>query len=59
MQEIHEDVVVEDFDSDVSIQTRGDEPGDAGEDVPNGLPTIWRDAMVGKLIPQGSACQAI
>ena len=39
-EDVHEDVVVEDLDTDVAIQSGSDEGGDEGDHVPDGLPAV-------------------
>ena len=40
MEEVHEDVVVENFDTDVAIQSSSDEGGDEGDHVADSLPAV-------------------
>ena len=50
VEEVHEDVVVEDFDADVAVQACGDETGGDGEHVADDLPAVGGDALVGELV---------
>ena len=40
-KDVHEDVVVEDFDTDVAVQSGSDEGGDKGDHVSRCLPTVY------------------
>ena len=48
--EIHQDVVVQDLDPDVAVETGGDNATDDGEHVTGGLPSVRADALVGDLV---------
>ena len=50
VEEVHEDVVVEDLDADVAIQTGSNDSGDDGEHVAGRLPAVGGDALVGDLV---------
>ena len=50
MEEIHEDVVVEDLNADVAVETGGDDAGYDGEHVASGLPAVGGNALIGDLI---------
>lgn len=49
-EEIHEDVVVEDFDADVAVQTGCDDAREHGENVTYGLPAVGGNALVCELV---------
>jgi hypothetical protein len=51
----HQDVVVDDFDANVAVETGGDQSGDHCEDVSESLPAVGRDTLVGDL-GRVSAC---
>ena len=40
VEDVHQDVVVEDFDADVAVQSGGDEGGDEGDHVAGCLPAV-------------------
>ena len=42
--------LTEDFDANVSIKTCGNQPRYDGEDIPNSLPAVGRDTLIGKLV---------
>lgn len=49
-EEVHENVVVKDFDADVPVETGGDEATHDREHVADDLPAVGRDSLVGQLI---------
>ena len=49
MEHLNKDVVVQDFDTDVSVQTGSDERGHHGEDVTGGLDVVGGNTEVGRV----------
>lgn len=45
LQDVHKNVVVEHLDTNVAVQTGGDQSGNQGQGVSNGLPGVGRDSL--------------
>jgi len=46
MENIHEDIVVKDFDADVAVKPSSDEGGDQGDHVTSSLPCVGTNTLV-------------
>lgn len=50
LEQVHKNVVVEDLNTDITIETCGDDAGNDGEDVASRLPAVRGDTLVGELV---------
>jgi len=49
VEPLHEQVIVDDFDANVTVESSSNQTRDHGQDVANCLPAVWRDALIGNL----------